>query len=177
MKTDFNKVFIILSFLLFIKIQNDSKLTERSDVLTRHTFETDSTYIYNVCIEKLKNREKFMPKVYRCPAGYKTIGYGHLVLKGERFKKIDSSQALKILKEDFNKALAEINNKFIDSSYKWKLAHAHATFCLGFSRVVKAIKNKDLYKHVYYRKNRRFIKAKSLVEAREFELAIINDKI
>jgi GH24 family phage-related lysozyme (muramidase) len=177
MKTNFNKVFIILSFLLFIKIENESRLIKTNNVFSKYTFESDSICIYNACIEKLKKREMFMPKVYKCPAGYKTIGYGHLVLKGEHFKKIDSSQALKILKEDFNKALTEVNNKFSDSSYKWKLAHAHATFCLGFTRVIKAIKNKDLYKHVYYRKNRRFIKAKSLVEAREFELAIINNKI
>lgn len=175
MKTEFNKVCAILMFLLFIKVENNN-LYKRNYSKSSHTFEeNDSLDIYNKCIEELKQRESFMPKIYRCPAGYKTIGYGHRLLKGERFKKIDTTKAIEILKEDFNKALVEVNNKFKDSSYKWKLAHAHASFCLGFNRVVKAVKNKDLHKHVYYKKNNRYVKARSLVQARQFELALINN--
>ena len=177
MKTTFNKVCAILMVLLFFKFENN-KFHKRNKQKCPYTFEeNDSLKIYNECIKELKDREKFMSKVYRCPAGYKTIGYGHRLLKGERFKKIDTTKAIEILKEDFNKALTEINNKFKDSSYNWKLAHAHASFCLGFHRVVKAVKNKDLHKHVYYRKNNRYVKAKSLIEARQFELALINSNI
>lgn len=176
MKTTFNKVYAILMFLLFLKIENNRyHIENKTMVKIKNTFENDSTTIYNECIEELKQREKFVSKVYRCPAGFKTIGYGHRLLKGERFKTIDTIRALEILKQDFNKALTEVNNKFKDSSYNWRLAHAHATFCLGFSKVVKAVKNKDLHKHVYYRKNNRLIKAKSLIEARQFELALINN--
>jgi GH24 family phage-related lysozyme (muramidase) len=175
MKTEFNKVCAILMFLLFIKVENNN-LHKRNYSKSNHTFEeNDSLKIYNTCIEELKQRESFMSKVYKCPAGYKTIGYGHRLLKGERFKKIDTTKAIEILKEDFNKALTEVNNKFKDSTYKWRLAHAHASFCLGFNRVVKAVKNKDLHKHVYYKKNNRYIKAKSLIDARQFELALINN--
>jgi GH24 family phage-related lysozyme (muramidase) len=175
MKTEFNKVCAILMFLLFIKVENNN-LYKRNYSKSNHTLEeNDSLDVYNKCIEELKQRENFMPKIYRCPAGYKTIGYGHKLLKGERFKKIDTTKAIEILKEDFNKALVEVNNKFRDSSYNWKLAHAHASFCLGFNRVVKAVRNKDLHKHVYYRKNNRYVKAKSLIDARQFELALINN--
>jgi GH24 family phage-related lysozyme (muramidase) len=175
MKTEFNKVCAILIFLLFIKVENNN-LHKRNYSKINHTLaENDSLDVYNKCIEELKQRENFMPKIYRCPAGYKTIGYGHRLLKGERFKKIDTTKAIEILKEDFNKALVEVNNKFRDSSYNWKLAHAHASFCLGFNRVVKAVRNKDLHKHVYYRKNNRYVKAKSLIDARQFELALINN--
>ncbi len=161
--------------LLFFKFENN-KFHKRNKQNISHTFEeNDSLNVYNECINELKEREKFMPKVYRCPAGFKTIGYGHRLLKGERFKSVDTTKAMEILKEDFNKALTEINNKFKDSSYNWKLAHAHASFCLGFNKVVKAVKNKDLHKHVYYRKNNRYIKAKSLIDARQFELALINN--
>lgn len=175
MKTEFNKVCAILMFLLFLKIENNN-YHKRNYSKIKYTLEqNDSLNVYNQCIEELKQRENFMAKVYKCPAGYKTIGYGHRLLKGEKFKSIDTTKAIKILKEDFDKALKEINNKFKDSTYKWKLAHAHASFCLGFNRVVKAIKNKDLHKHVYYKKNNRYIKAKSLVQARQFELALINN--
>lgn len=175
MKTEFNKVCAILMFLLFLKIENNN-LYKRNYSKINYTFEeNDSLKIYNECIKELKDREKFVSKVYKCPAGYKTIGYGHRLLKGEKFKIIDTTKAIQILKEDFNKALKEINNKFKDSSYNWKLAHAHASFCLGFNKVVKAVKNKDLHKHVYYKRNNRYVKAKSLVEARQFELALINN--
>lgn len=175
MKTEFNKLCAILMFLLFLKIENNN-LYKRNYSKINYTFEeNDSLKIYNECIKELKDREKFVSKVYKCPAGYKTIGYGHRLLKGEKFKIIDTTKAIQILKEDFNKALKEINNKFKDSSYNWKLAHAHASFCLGFNKVVKAVKNKDLHKHVYYKRNNRYVKAKSLVEARQFELALINN--
>lgn len=173
MRLTFNKVSAILLFLVFFKIENN-KIFKKTFSKREYAFESDSLKIYNQCIEELKQRETFVSKVYRCPAGYKTIGYGHRLLKDEKYKSIDTTKAIEILKEDFNKALVEVNNKFRDSTYNWKLAHAHATFCLGFSRVVKAVKNKDLYKHVYYRKNNRFIKAKSLINARKFELALIN---
>ena len=164
----------MLSFLLFIKIENN-KIKKGHQPIERFAFENDSAKVYNECIEELKQRESFSSKIYKCPAGYKTIGYGHRVLKGERFRKLDSLQALKILKEDFNKALTEINNRFKDSTYKWKLAHAHFAFCLGIKNAKTAIKNNTLHKYVYYRKNNRYIKAESLVKAREFELALIQD--
>jgi len=175
MRNRFNKVCAILIILLFFKIENN-KLQKRCKTKCYYTFEeNDSLKTYNLCIEELKQREKFMPKVYRCPAGYKTIGYGHKLLKEERYKKIDSTKALEILKEDFNKAIAEVNNKFKDSTYKWKLAHAHFVFCLGIGNATTAIKNKTLHKYIYYKKNNRYIKAESLVRARQFELALINN--
>ena len=174
METKFNKVLIILVFLLFIKFENNKfKYTHHSD--NRLSFSNDSLKVYNDCIQELKQRESFVGKVYRCPAGYKTIGYGHRLLKNEKFKRIDSVKALQILKEDFNKALVEINNRFKDSTYKWKLAHAHFAFCLGMKNAKEAIKNKSIHKYVYYRKNNRYIKAESLVRAREFELSLINN--
>ncbi len=175
MKKTFNKVCGILVFLLFIKVENNRIHKSKKTIKYVFVTEDDSTKIYNQCIEELKQREKFMPKVYKCPAGYKTIGYGHKLLKEERYKKIDSTKALEILKEDFNKALAEVNNKFKDSTYNWKLAHAHFVFCLGIGNATTAIKNKTLHKYIYYRKNNRYIKAKSLVRARQFELALINN--
>ena len=36
-------------------------------------------------IDLIKRFEGFSPTVYFCPAGYPTIGYGHVVKKGEDF--------------------------------------------------------------------------------------------
>ena len=44
--------------------------------------------------------ESFVPEVYICPAGYPTIGYGHVVKEGERLYCITEEDALTILKQD-----------------------------------------------------------------------------
>jgi lysozyme len=50
--------------------------------------------------------EGFSPKVYICPAGIPTIGYGHVVLVGEIFPQagISKHQALELLRMDVEKA-------------------------------------------------------------------------
>ena len=55
----------------------------------------------------IKGFEQFVPKIYICPAGYPTIGYGHVVDKHERdaFKDgIDEEKAEDILLRDLRVA-------------------------------------------------------------------------
>ena len=55
------------------------------------------------CIELVKRFEGFVPHIYICPAGYPTIGYGHVVLEHEieRFKDgITEEEAEELLKQD-----------------------------------------------------------------------------
>ncbi len=59
--------------------------------------------IISRAINLIKSFESFSSKVYVCPAGFKTIGYGHLVLKNEDFSKgIDHEEATKLLMMDLN---------------------------------------------------------------------------
>lgn len=52
-------------------------------------------------LDLVKHHEGFSPKVYICPAGYPTIGYGHLILSYEDFSKgITKSQAEDLLRHD-----------------------------------------------------------------------------
>lgn len=54
-------------------------------------------------VELIKHFESFSSVIYICPAGYRTIGYGHVVKESEidRFKKpISEYEALKILEAD-----------------------------------------------------------------------------
>jgi lysozyme len=55
------------------------------------------------CLELVKKFEGFSPVVYLCPAGYPTIGYGHVVTpeEMERFKAgITRKEAEELLKQD-----------------------------------------------------------------------------
>lgn len=51
-------------------------------------------------IELIKHYEGFSHTVYLCAAGYPTIGYGHVVKKGEHYESITRDHAEVILKED-----------------------------------------------------------------------------
>ena len=44
-------------------------------------------------LDLIKRFEGFSPTVYICPAGYPTIGYGHLVRDHESFEKISQEEA------------------------------------------------------------------------------------
>lgn len=52
-------------------------------------------------IDLIKKFEGFYPNTYICPAGYPTIGYGHLIKKDEKFScPISKELAEEILKQD-----------------------------------------------------------------------------
>lgn len=48
----------------------------------------------------IANFEGLSLTAYRCPAGFLTIGYGHLIKKDEIFRKITKSQALQLFRKD-----------------------------------------------------------------------------
>lgn len=52
--------------------------------------------------------EGFKPAVYRCPAGFPTIGYGHKLQSGESFSQITESAALDLLMQDATQEAAPV---------------------------------------------------------------------
>lgn len=59
----------------------------------------------NQGIDFIKTFEGFSPTVYRCIAGLKTIGYGHVLKKGETYENgIDIFTATELLKKDVRNA-------------------------------------------------------------------------
>jgi len=55
-------------------------------------------------VSLIKKWEGFVNHVYLCAAGYPTIGFGHVVLKGETFTTITEEEAEELLKKDLGKA-------------------------------------------------------------------------
>ena len=55
-------------------------------------------------IDLIKLFEGFSSTVYICPAGYTTIGYGHLVRAGESFSEISEAEAEELLCKDVESA-------------------------------------------------------------------------
>ena len=59
----------------------------------------------------IKNFEGFRNKTYTCPAGFKTIGYGHLIANDNAIEEIDEVTACELLAQDlFNSEKAVSRN-------------------------------------------------------------------
>lgn len=69
----------------------------------------------------IMNFEKFEAKTYICPAGLLTIGYGHKLLKNEKYKAITHDIAMDLLKKDLKQAesavLRNINIPLSDNQF------------------------------------------------------------
>jgi lysozyme len=62
------------------------------------------------CYALIKHAEGFRLHPYSCPAGYDTIGYGHVIRKGESFASgISTMQAEALLREDVQSAAEAVN--------------------------------------------------------------------
>lgn len=59
-------------------------------------------------IDFIKSSEAFRSDVYICPAGFRTIGYGHLIGEAESITKITHDIALELLMHDINLAEAAV---------------------------------------------------------------------
>lgn len=54
-------------------------------------------------VQMIKNFEGLSTKAYLCPAGHKTIGYGHVLLQGENRDYINQKEAEDLLFNDLSK--------------------------------------------------------------------------
>ena len=83
-------------------------------------------------IDLIKRFEGFSSTVYICPAGYPTIGYGHLVRSAESFNEISETEAEELLCRDVESAeravLRLVNAPLTDGQFD---ALVSFTFNLG----------------------------------------------
>lgn len=131
-------------------VSNEMKPTKevvREIVKLEPTIE-DSLNYCNEAIERIKIRESFCKKWYRCPAGYLTIGYGHaLKTTDTTLAKLDSisiEQADSILYRDFT-GLMHILRK--DLGYEMPVTKIIAMTCFCFSTGI-GYYNKNLSEYV-----------------------------
>jgi lysozyme len=69
----------------------------------------------------IRQFEGFSPLPYRCPAGRLTIGYGHVIARGEPYNGISLAQGEDMLKEDVNIVMSGIANLV---QYRWNNANS-----------------------------------------------------
>lgn len=66
---------------------------------------TANTIFAHPFVEVIKHYEGFSPTVYTCPAGRKTVGYGHALSRNETLYKVTPFQADLLLYQDIAKAI------------------------------------------------------------------------
>lgn len=102
---------------------------------------------------------------YTCQAGYKTIGYGHVVKSNESFiEPLNQFQADSLLLSDFEKSKKSAKRNFPKLKGNRLLAVSHLIYCKGIGTVLKKelVKNNQLdtvkLLNMNYRENRMFEK-------------------
>ena len=100
---------------------------------------------YEEVIDFIKQHEGFANgRPYRCSAGKLTIGYGHIIQKGEPFPhQISRETADSLLRRDFNRAIRTAE-KFTNLKGSRKLAVAHFIFSKGCGAFTKSTLRKEI---------------------------------
>lgn len=96
----------------------------------------------------IKKWEGFRSSWYRCPAGLKTIGYGHVALKGDDFPHVTEEEATELLKKDIAEREKQLNSLELDIVQNEFDALMSFIYNIGYgaflgSTVCKALKNND----------------------------------
>ena len=145
---------------------------------------------YERTIEFIKWHEGFANgKAYLCPGGYKTIGYGHVILKGETLSNLSKEQADSLLRVDFNKAIKSLkSDKKVNLNGAKKLAIAHFIFAKGIGSYYKSTLRKkiisnhkiddEILRWVYYTNSKgEKVKSSHLLKIRKWELKMYKQQL
>lgn len=136
-------------------------------------------------ISFLKESEGFRPVPYFCPAGKRTIGYGHVISEKEEanLKFVTPQQAEAILTKDLDQRIDYIKQKLPNISDTKVCALAAFAFNVGngnFNRSTlkkliaenKKGVEKEWLKWIHYRSKGRLLISSHLLKRRKFELEI-----
>ena len=97
---------------------------------------------YNDLKARIKEHEGFVPKIYKDQLGFKTIGFGHLVLATDRFKEgvtYKKKDLEEVFDSDFNIAKSNANQliKGLPLHHQAKCVIIEMVFQLGIGGVSK----------------------------------------
>lgn len=94
----------------------------------------------DIGVEALTGFEGYSPVVYKDSAGYDTIGIGHLIRLGEKFKiPMMPAEAAELLKKDVKPALGAVNRySYVDLFQHQADALTSFTFNLGSGTLKKS---------------------------------------
>jgi GH24 family phage-related lysozyme (muramidase) len=128
-------------------------------------------------LDYIKEHEGLRLNPYNCPAGIKTIGFGHVIQKDENLTCITSKQALNILYNDFIRWDCKL--KGLSITGKQKNALRHFLFAVGpgnfdnskvYDQIKRGQKPTNLLKICNYRVNGELVYSNKMYQMRKKEL-------
>ena len=142
--------------------------------------ENEWNVAYDAIVDTLKWHEGFRAGPYFCMAGVKTIGYGHVIKKGEHFDlPMSKETADSLLRADLNAAINYVK-RTTDLEHTQLLAIGHFVYALGSGNFNKSTLkkrivadqpiDKEIVKWVHIRTKKGFVKSKYLHASRVMEL-------
>lgn len=145
--------------------------------------------LYNKVLTSIKSFEGLKLNTYLCPAGYKTIGYGHCIKPNEHISgSLTLAQADSILRADVDYAMMSILKLKKFDKYREPekvLALTHFVFNMGcgnFNKSIlkeKVLNNKhietEMLRWVHYKdNNQNVVTSQNLIKMRHFEIDLFN---
>jgi len=146
--------------------------------------------IYESVLQSIRKFEGLKLNAYYCPAGYKTIGYGHLIKDYEIIQDtITKEQAEELLVMDFENSIITVTKLIGYNKYKEPektLALSHFVYNIGAggfekSTLLHLIKedksiNCEILKWIHYRnKDNKLIISNNLKNARLYEISLYSN--
>jgi GH24 family phage-related lysozyme (muramidase) len=114
----------------------------------KHTvIEIESKKPYEEILSIIKKYEGFVDTPYYCLSNQKTIGYGHILLKGEDFTKISETEADSILFQDFVKMKMRVDRQYPNVEEKQKLLLTLLFFSVGEGKIRKGSFSKNIHNY------------------------------
>jgi GH24 family phage-related lysozyme (muramidase) len=147
-------------------------LNVTANVVTANPYDIE----YNACINQLTKTETLSKYVVLCPAGNKTIGYGHKLNPLDDYTTIGVNDAKSLLIADFEYCIRAAERFGYVKANNKQLAVAHAIFCLGEDRFMKFINKHSFFYEIcqlngYFCGNK-FKQSKSIQDSRHFEIQL-----
>jgi lysozyme len=176
-------IMFILPVILLAPVSTENRLEE---YMKGYRYDK----LYESVLQSIRKFEGLKLTSYCCPAGYKTIGYGHLIRDYEIIQDtITKEQAEELLIKDFENSINTVINLLKYNRYKESektLALSHFVYNIGSggfekSTLLHLIKeNKpiryEMLKWIHYRdKNNKLIISNNLINARLYEISLYSN--
>ncbi len=180
--------------LIFSDANEETTATTISDLIPEIE-SSEKTYVsqyqfekgYEEAIEFIKEHEGFNNGyAYTDVAGIRTIGYGHVIMKNEKFpERISEKAAESLLRKDFDKAVRAAERETNLSGYQ-KITIAHFIFAKGIGNYLRSNLKKlvdegkpvdeELKKWCYYRSSKtgKLVRSEWSYKIRLWEIAMYN---
>lgn len=133
-----NTTMSVIAFVMFLLMLNP--VIKSTQDLYEDVQGIKETKITRSELAQIVKDEGYRSKPYKDSRGLWTIGFGHLIKKGENFKTLSSHDAVQLLRKDYSEAKLSVEKRYLWAKGDVKLVLINMTYQMGSSRLKKFVK-------------------------------------